>query len=71
VIEFRREEDGEVLETIRLPEIPDECDEERTDYFQSFELTAPALEGAYFVRIQLRDQLTLQTAESQLKINIR
>jgi len=71
VIEFRREEDGEVLETIRLPEIPDECDEERTDYFHSFELTAPALEGAYFVRIQLRDQLTLQTAESQLKINIR
>lgn len=70
-IEFRREEDGEVLETIRLPEIPDECDEERTDYFQSFELTAPALEGAYFVRIQLKDQLTLQTAESQLKINIR
>lgn len=71
VIEFRREEDGEVLETIRLPEILDECDEERTDYFQSFELTAPALEGAYFVRIQVRDQLTLQTAESQLKINIR
>lgn len=71
VIEFLREEDGEVVETIRLPEIPDECDEERTDYFQSFELTAPALEGTWFVRIRISDQLGRQTAESQLKLTIR
>jgi hypothetical protein len=71
VVEFLREEDGEVLERIRLPQIPDECDEERTDYFQSFELTAPVLEGGYIVRLQLRDQLTRQTAEARLRMRIR
>ncbi len=71
VVEFLREEDGEVLERIRLPQIPDECDEERTDYFQSFELTAPVLEGNYIVRLHLRDQLTRQTAESRLRMTIR
>ena len=71
VVEFLREEDGEVLERIRLPQIPDECDEERTDYFQSFELTAPVLEGNYIVRLQLRDQLTRQTAEARLRMTIR
>ncbi|MFM8478994.1 MAG: hypothetical protein ACKOEO_24670 [Planctomycetaceae bacterium] len=71
VVEFLREEDGEVLERIRLPQIPDECDEERTDYFQSFELTAPVLEGNYRVRLHLRDQLTQQTAEAGLQMTIR
>ncbi|MEY3176197.1 MAG: hypothetical protein RLZZ436_4111 [Planctomycetota bacterium] len=71
VVEFLREEDGEVLERIRLPQIPDECDEERTDYFQSFELTAPVLEGNYIVRLYLRDQLTRQTAEARLRMVIR
>ena len=71
VVEFLREEDGEVLERIRLPQIPDECDEERTDYFQSFELTAPVLEGGYIVRLQLRDQLTRQTTEARLRMRIR
>lgn len=71
VVEFLREEDGEVLERIRLPQIPDECDEERTDYFQSFELTAPVLEGSYRVRLHLRDQLTQQTAEASLQMTIR
>jgi hypothetical protein len=71
IVEFLREEDGEVLERIRLPQIPDECDEERTDYFQSFELTAPVLEGNYIVRLHLRDQLTRQTAESRLRMTIR
>jgi hypothetical protein len=70
-VEFLREEDGEVLERIRLPQIPDECDEERTDYFQSFELTAPVLEGNYIVRLHLRDQLTRQTAEARLRMTIR
>ncbi|MFM7039951.1 MAG: hypothetical protein ACKO2L_19770 [Planctomycetaceae bacterium] len=71
IVEFLREEDGEVLERIRLPQIPDECDEERTDYFQSFELTAPVLEGNYIVRLHLRDQLTRQTTEARLRMTIR
>jgi hypothetical protein len=71
LIQFMKEGDDEVSETIRLPQILDQCDVERTDYFHSFELTLPALEGAYVVRIRLRDQLSLQTTESQLKFNIR
>ncbi len=69
-IEFRRVGDDEVMETIRLPQILDECDEERTDYYQSFELTAPALAGDYVVRLKLLDQLSLQTAQSELQLSI-
>lgn len=69
-IEFRRVGDDEVMETIRLPQILDECDEERTDYYQSFELTAPALAGDYVVRIKLVDQLSVQTAQSELQLSI-
>ncbi len=71
LIEFMKEGDDEVSETIRLPQILDRCDVERTDYFHSFELTLPALEGSYVVRIRLRDQLSLQTTESQLNFNVR
>lgn len=69
-IEFRRAGDDESIETIRLPQILDECDEERTDYYQSFELTAPALEGDYIVRITLRDMQGNQTATSELELSI-
>jgi hypothetical protein len=71
LIEFLREGDGEVLETIRLPQIMDRCDVERTDFYQSFELTVPALAGKYTVRLKLRDQLSLQTTEAQLEFNVR
>lgn len=71
VIEFMRQGDDEIVETIRLPQILDHCNVERTDYFQSFELTLPALAGTYTVRIRLRDQLSLQTAESQLEFHVR
>lgn len=69
-IEFRRAGDDESIETIRLPQILDECDEERTDYYQSFELTAPALEGDYIVRITLQDLQSRQTATSELELSI-
>lgn len=71
VLEFMREGDDEVLDSIRVPQIEDLCDVERTDYFQSFELTLPALEGKYLMRIRLRDQLSLQTAESQLEFTVQ
>jgi hypothetical protein len=71
LIEFLREGDGEVFETIRLPQIMDRCDVERTDFYQSFELTVPALAGKYTVRLKLRDQLSLQTTEAQLEFNVR
>ena len=71
VLEFMREGDDEIVDSIRIPQIEDLCDVERTDYFQSFELTLPALEGKYLMRIRLRDQLSLQTAESQLEFTVQ
>jgi hypothetical protein len=71
VIEYIREEDGEALEPVRLPSIPDECDEHRTDYYHSIELTAPLLEGSWIVRVRVRDQYSMQVTEAQLKLNVR
>ena len=70
-IEFMREGDDEVLEKIQVLQIEDLCDVERTDYFQSFELTLPALEGKYRMRILLRDYLSQQVAESSLDFSVR
>lgn len=70
-IEFMREGEDEVVEEIKVPLIEDLCDVERTDYFQSFELTLPALEGSYFMRIQLHDQLSRQKADSKLEFSVR
>lgn len=70
-IEFMREGDDEVLEKIQVLKIEDLCDVERTDYFQSFELTLPALEGKYRMRILLRDYLSQQVAESSLEFSVR
>lgn len=70
-IEFMREGEDEVVEEIKVPPIEDLCDVERTDYFQSFELTLPALEGNYLMRIQLHDQLSRQKADSKLEFSVR
>ncbi len=71
VIEYQREDDDDVTETVRLPQILDECDVERTDYFQSFELTIPALAGRYTARVRLKDLQSLQTAEANLEFTVR
>lgn len=71
VLEFLREGEDEVVDTIRVPQIEDLCDVERTDYFQSFELTLPALEGKYLMRLRLRDQLNLQTAVAELEFTVQ
>lgn len=71
VIEFMREDADEVMETVRIPRIEDICDTYRSDYYQSFEMTLPALEGRYQMRIRLRDQLTGQTAESTLSFWVK
>lgn len=74
MIEFIRDGETEpnASRTIRLPEIQDRCAAERTDYFQSYELTIPALSpGRYTLRLRVRDQLSLQTATSDLPFEIR
>ena len=74
MIEFLREGETEpiVSRTIRLPAIEDLCATERTDYFQSYELTVPTLSpGKYTLRLRVRDQLSLQTATTDLAFEIR
>lgn len=74
MIEFFREDETEPIasRTIRLPEIEDLCSTERTDYYQSYELTVPSLSpGRYTLRLRVRDQLSLQTATSDLTFDIR
>ena len=74
MIEFIRDGEKEPItsRTIRLPEIEDLCSAERTDYFQSYELTIPSLSpGRYTLRLRVRDQLSLQTATSDLQFDIR
>lgn len=74
MIEFIRDGETEPINsrTIRLPEIEDLCSAERTDYFQSYELTIPSLSpGRYTLRLRVRDQLSLQTATSDLQFDIR
>jgi len=73
-IEFFREGETEPIasRTIRLPEIKDLCSAERTDYFQSYELTVPSLSpGKYTLRLHVRDQLSLQEATTELPFDIR
>ena len=73
-IEFIRDGETEPIasRTIWLPEIEDLCSAERTDYFQSYELTIPSLSpGRYTLRLRVDDQLSLQTATSALQFDIR
>ena len=73
-IEFFREGETEPIasRTIQLPKIEDLCSAERTDYFQSYELTVPSLSpGRYTLRLHVEDQLSLQTATTELPFDIR
>ena len=74
MIEFYREGQSEPIasRTIRLPEIEDMCAAERTDYFQSYELTVPSLSpGKYTLHLRVRDQLSQQTATRFLPFEMR
>ena len=73
-IEFFREGETEPIadREIRLPKIEDLCSTERTDYFQSYDLTVPSLSpGRYILRLHVKDQLSLQTAMTELPFDIR
>lgn len=73
-IEFVRDGETEpiVSRTIQLPGIEDFCATERTDYFQSYELTVPSLSpGRYRLRLRIRDQLSLQTTATEIPFEIR
>lgn len=74
MIEFFREGETEPITSrnIQLPKIEDLCSAERTDYFQSYELTVPTLSpGRYTLRLRVWDQLSLQSATTELPFDIR
>ena len=74
IIEFFRDGETEPIasRSIQLPEIEDLCSAERTDYFQSFELTVPSLSpGSYTLRLRVKDLLSLQSATTELPFDIR
>ena len=60
-------------ETISLPNISDEATSERSDYYQSFELSLPShlKSGQYFIRLRLRDRVSGKTAESTVEFQVR
>lgn len=72
VLEIRRNDEAEPIESIRISEIVDEATTPRTDYFQTYELTIPQLApGRYAVRVSLRDKNSQQQAEASVEFNIR
>ena len=62
----------DAIETIELTDISDESTSERTDYFQSFELTIPShlTPGRYRIRVRLRDRISKKTAEGFVSFDI-
>jgi hypothetical protein len=70
-LEFLRDGDDEVLQSVKLPSIVDECTSERTDYFHTYELTVPALSGRYQLRLELQDRISGQVTESRLHFTVR
>lgn len=64
---------GLVKETIRLTDITDEATSERTDYFQSYDLTLPShlMTGEYEIRLKVRDKFSGKTADKVVSFQVR
>lgn len=60
-------------ETIAIPDISDESTSERSDYYQSFELSLPShlKSGEYTIRLRLRDRVSGKVAESAVEFQVR
>lgn len=73
MLEITRFEETDVVETIRLPAIIDDTVSERTDYYQSYELTIPAhlRPGHYIVRLTLHDQADGRSATAEAGFDVR
>lgn len=61
------------IETTELDDISDEASSERTDYFQSFELTVPShlAAGDYRIRLMVRDKLRKRMAVETIPFQVR
>ncbi len=72
-LQILHDNDSEPIETIELSDISDEATSQRTDYFQSFELTIPShlATGRYRIRVRLRDLVSRKTAEGLVEFQVR
>ena len=72
-LQILHDNDSEPIETIELSDISDEATSQRTDYFQSFELTIPShlATGRYRIRVRLRDRVSRKTAEGLVEFQVR
>lgn len=72
-LQILHDNSNEPIETIDLADISDESTSERTDYFQSFELTVPShlATGSYQIRVRLRDRIGRKSAEGFVAFQVR
>ncbi|MDG1897484.1 MAG: hypothetical protein P8J37_21520 [Fuerstiella sp.] len=61
------------IETIDLSGITDEASSERSDYYQSFELTVPShlARGTYHIRVRLRDRISGKATAEVVSFQVR
>lgn len=61
------------IETLELKDITDEASSDRTDYFQSFELTVPShlAPGEYLIRLNVNDKLRKRSATETIPFQVR
>jgi hypothetical protein len=70
---LHEDDSADPIETINLADITDEASSERSDYYQSFELTVPShlARGTYRIRIRLRDQISGKATTEVVSFQVR
>ncbi|MEO2014222.1 MAG: hypothetical protein ABGZ53_07590 [Fuerstiella sp.] len=70
---LHEDESADPIETINLANITDESSSERSDYYQSFELTVPShlARGTYRIRIRLRDRISGKVTQEGVFFQVR
>ncbi|MEO2029674.1 MAG: hypothetical protein ABGZ23_27700 [Fuerstiella sp.] len=70
---LHEDESADPIETINLSNITDESSSERSDYYQSFELTVPShlARGTYRIRIRLRDRISGKATQEVVSFQVR
>jgi hypothetical protein len=70
---LHEDDSADPIETINLANITDEASSERSDYYQSFELTLPShlARGTYRIRVRLRDQISGKATTEVVSFQVR
>ena len=70
---LHEDDSADPIETINLADITDEASSERSDYYQSFELTVPShlARGTYRIRVRLRDRISGKATTEVVSFQVR